>query len=151
MTKISEHASVPVVGPSEREALAAALRRPDVVAAYLFGSQAAGTAGPLSDIDIAVLPSVDVADPGALRLEVGVELARLLGTDEVDVVMLDRAPPVLAYRVFRDGVRLVDNDPRARVRFETDALLRYLDTAPLRATLADGVRRRIAEGRFGRR
>ena len=38
-----------------------------------------------------------------------------------------------------------------RVRLETRAILDYLDTAPLRAELGRGVRRRMREGRFGRR
>ncbi len=57
------------MGESERrnhEALVSALRRffsgqADVIAAYLFGSRAAGRARPGSDVDVAVLLSEDLA------------------------------------------------------------------------------------------
>ncbi len=50
----------------------------------------------------------------------------------------------------RDGVLLLARDPRGRIRLERDAVLDYLDTAPLRAALAAGVRNRVTEDRFGR-
>jgi hypothetical protein len=68
----------------------------------------------------------------------------------VQVVILN-APPLLAHRAIRDGIRLIDRDPVQRIRLETRAVLDYLDTAPLRATLAAGLKRRIDEGRFARR
>ncbi|MDA8067379.1 MAG: hypothetical protein M0T77_02020 [Actinomycetota bacterium] len=68
----------------------------------------------------------------------------------MDRVVLNDAPPLLRHRALRDGQRLLDRDPVARVRLETRALLDYLDTGPLRATLAAGVRHRIEEGPFGR-
>ena len=86
-----------------------------------------------------------------LRLELAGAAAAALGTGEVDLVLLNDAEPLLRHRAASDGRRMLDRDPRMRVRLETEALLEYLDTAPLRATLADGRRRRLAEGRFGRR
>ncbi|MEX1142918.1 MAG: hypothetical protein WD993_00680 [Thermoleophilaceae bacterium] len=74
-----------------------------------------------------------------------------LGTDELDLVVLNGAPPLLRHRALKGGARLLDRDPRARIRLETAALLEYFDTAPLGETLAAGRRRRLAEGRFGRR
>lgn len=76
---------------------------------------------------------------------------RALGTDEIDVVMLNHAPPLLRHRAIRDGKRLVERDSDERVRLETRAILDYLDTAQLRAEMGRGVRRRMEEGRFGRR
>jgi hypothetical protein len=75
-----------------------------------------------------------------------VEAAEAVGSDEVEVVILNDATPLLRYRALRDDIRLLDPDPRMRVRLERDALLEYLDTAPLRAPIAAGVRRRIADG-----
>jgi len=150
MTKVDERAAVPVVDERVRERLAAAFDRPGVAAAYLFGSQATGRTGPLSDIDIAVW-----TDSGEARLDLRLELigkaAEAAGTGEIDVVILNGAPPLLRHRAIRDGVLLVERDAQARVRLETEALLTYLDTAHLRETLAAGRRRRLAEDRFGRR
>ena len=117
---------------------------PDVVVAYLFGSRARGTARAGSDADVAVLLADD-ADPHARH----VELSAALGPD-VDVVVLNHAPVALGYRVLRDGVVLVNRDDHARVRHWVRTVDRYLDSEPLRRVLADGLRRRLEEDRFGR-
>jgi hypothetical protein len=39
---------------------------------------------------------------------------------------------------------------RGAVRLETEAIIRYLDTIPLREELGRGLERRLAEGTFGR-
>jgi predicted nucleotidyltransferase len=153
MTKVDERVQVPRIGAPERDKLARALDRDHVVAGLLFGSQAVGKAGSLSDVDIAVWldPALPREQRGALRSELSVAAIDALGTDEIDVVVLNEAPPLLRHRALKGSVRLFDRDPRARVRLETAALLDYFDTAPLRKALADGRRRRIEEGRFGRR
>jgi hypothetical protein len=79
------------------------------------------------------------------------EAARALHSDEVDLVILNDAPPLLSHRVLRDGLLLLERSRTERVRFETRAVLEYLDTKPLRKELELGVRRRLAEGTFGRR
>jgi hypothetical protein len=86
-----------------------------------------------------------------LALELADAAARALGTGEIDLVVLNDASPLLQHRVTRDGARILERDRAARVRLETTALLEYLDTAPLRAILREGRRRRLDEGRFGRR
>jgi hypothetical protein len=53
-----------------------------------------------------------------------------LGTNSVDVVILNRAPPLLYHRVLRDGSRLVSRDLRATTVREGRALSRYCDFAP---------------------
>ncbi len=116
----------------------------DVVVAYLFGSRARGTPRPGSDADVAVLLTED-ADLNARQ----VELSATLGS-EVDVVVLNRAPVALGYRVLRDGVVLVNRDERARVRHWVRTVDHYLDSEPLRRVLADGLRKRLEEDRFGR-
>ncbi len=153
MTKVDERASVPPIGASEREKLATTLDRDHVVAAMLFGSQATGRTGPLSDIDIAVWldPALPPERRSHLRSELLLAAIDALGTDEVDVVVLNEAPPLLRHRALKGALRLFERDPRTRIRLETIALLDYLDTAQLRKTLAAGRRRRIEEGRFGRR
>jgi predicted nucleotidyltransferase len=153
MTKVDERARVPPVDAAARERLARALDRLEVVSALLFGSQATGRASALSDVDVAVWldASLDRSAYWDLTLQLMGEASEALRTDEVQVVILNDAPPLLAHRAIRDGIRLIDRDPVQRIRLETRAVLDYLDTAPLRATLAAGLRRRIDEGRFARR
>lgn len=131
--------------------LAEALDREEVVAAALIGSQARGRVGPLSDVDVGVwhVPGLDPAARLDLRLELTAAAARALGTEEVDIVLLNQSSPLMRHRAVRDGRRLVERDRQARVRFEARAILDYLDTKPLRAELARGLRHRIEEGRFG--
>jgi predicted nucleotidyltransferase len=153
MTKVDERAVVPPVDAAARARLARALDREGVVAASLVGSQATGRAGPLSDVDVAVWLDAALDPPARLHLQLALAsaAAEALGTGEVDVIVLDDAPPLVRQRAMASAIRLVDRDPRERVRRETAALVEYLDTIPLRATLDAGLRRRLAEGRFGRR
>lgn len=133
--------------------MARALDVEGVVSAALVGSQARAAAGPLSDVDVAVWlhPGLDRAGRAELRTVLAGELAAVLGTDEVDVIVLNDAPPLVCHRAMGPAVRLVTRDELARVRLESAALLNYLDTASLRAELDRGMRRRLEEGRFGRR
>lgn len=153
MVVIDEKSRVPPIDEAALERLSHALDHDGVVAAMLIGSHARGTAGPLSDVDIAVWhdPNLDPRGRFDLRLSIAGDASRALGTDEIDVVMLNHAPPLLRHRAIRDGRRLVERDHDERVRLETRAILDYLDTAPLRAELGRGVQRRMEEGRFGRR
>jgi predicted nucleotidyltransferase len=153
VTVIDERTRVPRLDSSARRRLSGALDRDGVVAASLIGSQARGTVGPLSDVDVGVWSEPDLAaeERLRLRLDLAADAALALGVAEVDVVLLNDATPLMRHRAIRDGVRLVERDPKARVRFEVRGLLDYLDTKPLREELARGLRHRIEEDRLGRR
>ncbi len=151
MAKLDERSS-PIELTEERLGkLAAALDQEGVVSVALFGSQAIGTAGDLSDVDVAVwlAPGADRGLDAQLALTAAA--SRALETDEIDLVILNDAPPLLRHRAIGSQRVLLDRDPRSRIRLETDALIEYLDTKPLRAELARGLRNRLEEGRFGRR
>ncbi len=123
----------------------------DIVAAYLFGSAAEGKAGPLSDVDVAVL--LDSSEPaGAGRLgglrhaDLSARLPAVLGVSRVDVVILDSAPSSLAFRAVSRGRMVVGADVPARLRFEVELLHRYLDHLPLEREYAHALRERVARG-----
>lgn len=101
-----------------------------LVAAYLFGSYAKGTARTDSDVDIAILFS----EPTPARLGgASDQLARRLETAldrDVDVVDLSRAPADLVHRVLRDGLLLMDRDRARRIAFEVRRRAEYLDLKP---------------------
>jgi len=153
MVVVNEQSRVPPLDEAALERLRAALDREGVVAAMLIGSQARGNPGPLSDVDIAAWhdPELDSRGRFDLQVDLASDAGHALDTDEVDVVLLNNAPPLMRHRAIRDGKRLVERDHDERVRLETRAILDYLDTASLRAELGRGVRRRMEEGRFGRR
>lgn len=152
MTKVDERAFVPEIDDDARQHLSAALDKEGVVAAMLIGSQARGEAGPLSDVDLAVWhePALDWKQSWDLQLSLIGAACDALKTNEVDLVMLNEAPPLFQHRAIRDAVNLVERDRDQRVRFETRALLDYFDTASLRLALKENVKREIKEGSFGR-
>ena len=128
-------------------------RRREVLVAYLFGSHARGKATPISDVDVAVLLSEAVPRETYLdyRIALMQELTRVFRSDEVQVVIVNQAPPLLAYKVIVEGKPLFCRDEVARLRFRTDATRRYLDTKALRRVQDTATARRIREARFGHR
>jgi len=102
-----------------------------VVAAYLFGSVARGEAGPLSDVDVALLVR-DERQAAEVCGRIMDELCRRLRTDRVDVVSLADTSIPLRYRVVRDGVLVLSRDAAVVERFVTETVLQYLDFKPLR-------------------
>ena len=116
----------------ERRIVRALEPRDEVLEAYLFGSQATGAAQAHSDIDIAVYidDQRPVRSGYGYAAELGAHLMRALGTNEIDVVVLNRAPPVLYHRVLRDGRRVLARDLRATTTREGYALSRYCDFLP---------------------
>ena len=103
-----------------------------VLAAYLFGSQAAGTTTKFSDVDIAVILNAGVASPGHVQADLISDLMLALRRSDVDVVVLNTAPPLLKERAISRGRVIYCRDDMARVRFEVAARREYLDTQPLR-------------------
>jgi hypothetical protein len=74
--------------------------------ALLFGSRARGSTHAASDVDVAV-----GLEPGALlgTREIGAlvsDLEQAAGRP-VDLVILNEAPPPVAYRAFRDGIPII--------------------------------------------
>jgi predicted nucleotidyltransferase len=104
---------------------------PSVAAAYLFGSVARGTAGPSSDVDVAVLyketPRSELGSP-PMRLEAALE--KVLHRP-VQAVCLNTAPPDLGIRVLRHGTLLLERDRSARIRFEVKLRNEYWDLEPI--------------------
>ncbi len=117
-----------------QQALDKAFERHGVVLAYLYGSQARGDAGPLSDVDVAVLfgPNVPERERFNRVLHLIGEFGSVFHRNDVYVVDLAEAPPLLRHRVYYYGRLLYCADDAERVRFETKALRDYVDTKPLR-------------------
>lgn len=123
--------------------------RSEVLEAYVFGSRARGDAAAHSDVDVALYVSRPTVEPG-LGAELAAQLMRALGTNDVDVVLLNDASPVLYHRVLRDGIRVFSRDPRATTTREGRALSRYCDYVPQLRKIAAAHAMRIARGEFGR-
>ena len=121
--------------------------RGEILEAYLFGSHATGRAQAHSDIDVAVYINAERApDEGyGYAAELTSHLMAELRRNEIDVVVLNGAPPVLYHRVLRDGRRILARDLRATTTREGYALSRYCDFLPqivkIEAARKSGVRR----------
>jgi hypothetical protein len=100
--------------------------QPAVRFAYVFGGAGRGELRPLSDIDVAVYLD-DTVDAVQARLELIGVVTKHLGTDEVDLVILNHAPTALRGRILQSRRVLVDKDPFLRHRFESLALRTFLD------------------------
>jgi len=123
----------------------------DVIAVYLFGSYATGNIGPLSDVDIAVLlyskfPSESYFDKELYLL---LKASDILRTDEVDLVILNRALFSFAYNILRENKLLFCRNDLERVKFQTKIVDGYLDFKPLLEENYRYLYRRIREGKFG--
>jgi predicted nucleotidyltransferase len=107
--------------------------RAEVAAAWLFGSQARGTAGPRSDVDVAVL--LRGGAPAALARSdyVAAVQGDLEGAlrKAVDVVVANGAAPDLLFRVLRDGVLVHEVDHERRILFEVAVRNEYWDLLPI--------------------
>ena len=135
-----------------RPTLQAVCVRHDVVLAYLYGSQARGTAGPLSDVDVAVQFRVELAGNERLKqlLAVMGEFMDIFHREDVFVADLADATPLLRFQVYQEGRLLYCQDEAIRIKFLTEALRDYEDTRPLREIQRRYLLQRIAEGTFGR-
>lgn len=144
--------------PDELQTVVAALLReePDALFAYLFGSQAKGTAHGGSDVDVAVyfagIPEGPAGDIQAVdkQITLGLKLEQALGKP-VDVVVLNRASVDLRQNVLRHGQLLFSRDPQTHARFRREQLRQYQDFVMLEPIFRHYRLKRIEEGTFGGR
>lgn len=105
-----------------------------VVSAYLFGSVARGAEHAESDVDVGVLLDrsrhADRADRTEARIRFTSDLIHVLGRNEVDVVVLNDAPPELGRAIVTRGERVYCAAPEADHAFVRDVQLRAADLDP---------------------
>ena len=108
-------------------------RRREIQAAYVFGSAATGRVRADSDVDVAVLvdPRKQRLRGLDYRLDLMADLGAALHRSDIDVVLLNEAPPLLAHRVLSEGVLVFERSAPARVRFQVRTAALYLDLVPM--------------------
>jgi predicted nucleotidyltransferase len=123
-------------------------RRREIQAAYIFGSVVSGRTRPDSDIDIAVLVDSSRLRPDSLkyRLRLMSEIASALGRSDIDLVLLNEAPPELAQNVLSGGRRIFERSRSARVAFQVRTLNLFMDTEPMRRLYLQYLKRRYLKG-----
>ena len=134
------------------EQIAASLRSHagDVICAYFFGSRRTGQAGPLGDLDVAVLLD-EAFNPGRQTAAAAaiVEALESCTGLRTDLTILNDAPPALAHRAVREGRLVLVRDERRRVAFETRAIRESLDFQPVLDRFDRVLFDRAREGRLG--
>ncbi len=110
---------------------------PEAIAAYVFGSVAAGVAGAASDVDVAVL--CRAALDSVARFNAQEAIARDLGVD-VDLVDLCSASTVMRMQVITKGRLLFSTDEPERGRFEDFIFSSYARLNEERAAILEQVR-----------
>ncbi len=97
----------------------------DILFAYLGGSYARGKESPLSDIDIAVFLSDSKKDYFTRKIELNNLITELLGTDEVDIIILNEVTQEFAFNLIKDGSLLFSQDEAKRIAFEVKVMKEY--------------------------
>lgn len=117
-----------------------------VVLSYLFGSVAQQRAGKLSDVDLAVYldDSLNSYERFDLELELLSDLGDIIGTDRVDLVVMNDAPISLNFEIIKANHPLFIRDNDLKVDFEHYIMSRYLDRQFYNLRWADDLLRKTA-------
>ena len=108
------------------QAVAYLQSRTDILFAYLFGSFARDKHFPLSDVDIAVYFK-EPSDVQEKKMEILGTLTDILQTDEIDLVVLNRAPLPLRMKILENKKVVVDREPFLRHHYESLTMREYFD------------------------
>ena len=99
--------------------------------AYLYGSAAHDLPPPGGDIDIAVyLKPSDMGEYVRKEAELTALLISRLGTDGIDLRILNVLPLVLQYGILKEGILILSRDEAERVEFETSVMIRFFELKP---------------------
>jgi predicted nucleotidyltransferase len=105
-----------------------------LTSAYCFGSQVTGRAHRDSDVDVAVLLDwaayPDRKGRFDAQLRLAGDVAHALGRNDIDLVVLNDAPPHLARAIACNGRRVYCRDREADHAFIRDVQLRAADLEP---------------------
>ena len=123
---------------------------PYIAAAYLFGSQASGKTGQMSDVDIAILLKENSPKGRELIHEedyLSYRIAGALQVKEVDLIELNKQGLIFVHNVLRTGKLIYDADPDFRIRFVAKVISDYCDFEPtlrfMNNYYFEGYRRRL--------
>jgi uncharacterized protein len=108
-------------------------RRPELAAAYLFGSAARGRAREDSDLDVGLVLRERRASRQAFEVmaaDLAVDISCATGVERVDIVDLAAQGPIFALEALCHGVRLYEGDRNRRIDFESETMVRAHDFQP---------------------
>lgn len=104
----------------------------EIVLAYLFGSFAEGKTHKFSDVDVAVyVRDLQKENEFDYKMDLIGELNNILRSDDVDLVVLNNAPPTLKNRIIRYGLLVKCVDEAFRRRYLIQSYKEYEDAQHL--------------------
>ena len=120
--------------------------RPEIVACYLFGSQASGKARSGSDVDLAFLLKSDVPRSGytELTLEYFAQLSRMLRRD-IHPQVMNNAGELVLEQIFRKGLVVYGAEDFDNAYFRMTQTAQIAEFAPLRKRMEDNFLERMKE------
>lgn len=104
-------------------------RRNGIDLFVLFGSRAIGREHARSDFDIAYRSHMPLPLDGEARLIL--DLSSLFKSDDIDLVNITTAPPLLRYAVFKDGIPIYEGTPYIFASYAVFAFKSYVEAQPL--------------------
>ncbi len=104
------------------------LKKEDIVLVYLFGSMAENKTHKFSDVDVAIyVENIKKEKEFNYQLELIGELITCLGSDDVDLVIMNFAQPTLVHRILHFGLLLKCSDEGFRRRYLIKSYKEYED------------------------
>jgi len=110
-----------------KELIAWAQAQPEIIALYLYGSQAQGRASALSDVDVAIMARGDLSRSQLWRLD---DRCSARWPEKVDIRVLNLGPLPFRYEVTAQGRRLWAVDPGEVADLESLIWRQYWDLHP---------------------
>lgn len=101
----------------------------DVSALFAFGSLAAGTLKPMSDMDFGILLNdrLDKEQRFAKHIELIGVFNSTFRTDEIDLIVMNDAPIPMTFQILKTGKMLSCRDVGALTAFRERQVKKYLD------------------------
>ena len=130
--------------------------RPEILLAYLFGSAVTKRTHKLSDIDLAIysepilMRELNNKQPYGYQAAILIDLMSLLRRNDIDLVILNRAKPLLAYEIVRSGDNIFCRSENFRTEYEIKTFQKYMDTKKLRDIQDFYLIKRIKHGLFAK-
>ncbi|PJA83558.1 MAG: nucleotidyltransferase domain-containing protein [Nitrospirae bacterium CG_4_9_14_3_um_filter_44_28] len=122
-----------------------------IASAYLFGSQATGKTGPMSDVDIAVLLKEPRPKGRELMRQMNYLSFRIeeIFKKEVDVIEMNSQGLIFQHNVLRSGNLIYDADPLFRANYVSRLISSYCDFEPtirfIKKFHLQGIKNRVAK------
>ena len=101
-------------------------KHPEIEVAYIFGSLSQGKTNALSDIDIVIFTDSQQINNKTYRYgyqaEILTDLIKLLKTNNLDLVILNKANTLLKHRVLHHGILIYSKNEREHINFQIDTI-----------------------------